>query len=87
MGKSVSCGSAVQAADIPMPSSHTLYIPERDARVFVKKMDKERRNYYEYFTDEKWLDITSYDLCIDSSRFTESQAVQIIKAAYENLLS
>lgn len=61
-------------------------IPERDARVFVKKMDKERRNYYEYFTDEKWLDITSYDLCIDSSRFTEAQAVQIIKAAYEDLL-
>lgn len=57
-------------------------IPERDARVFVKKMDKERRNYYEYFTDQKWLDITSYDLCIDSSRFTESEAVQIIKAAY-----
>lgn len=59
-------------------------IPERDARVYVKKMDKERRNYYEYFTDEKWLDITSYDLCIDSSRFTEAQAVQILKAAYED---
>ena len=59
-------------------------IPERDSRVYVKKMDKERRKHDAYFTDEKWLDITSYDLCIDSSRFTEAQAVQILKAAYED---
>ena len=33
-------------------------------------MDKERKAYYEYFTDSKWLDMTQYDLCIDSSRFS-----------------
>lgn len=60
-------------------------ITERDARVFVKKMDKERRNYYEYFTDEKWLSPGQYDLCIDSSRFTVEQIVHMLKGMYETL--
>ena len=44
-----------------------------------KKMDKERRAYYEYFTDSKWLDMTQYDLCLDSSRFSMEQIVEIVK--------
>lgn len=40
---------------------------EKSARKLVKKMDKERRSYYEYFTDHKWMDMTQYQLCIDSS--------------------
>ena len=60
-------------------------ILERDARAFVKKMDKERRSYYEYFTDEKWMDMSSYDLCIDSSRFTQEHIVKMLKTAYEEM--
>lgn len=60
-------------------------ILERDARAFVKKMDKERRSYYEYFTDEKWMDMSSYDLCIDSSRFTQEHIVKMLKTAYEDM--
>ena len=48
-------------------------------RKLVKKMDKERKAYYEYFTDSKWLDMTQYDLCIDSSRFSMEQIVEIVK--------
>lgn len=66
-------------------AAERMEIPERDAGVFVKKMDKERRSYYEYFTDEKWLDISSYDLCIDSSRFNEGEIVRMLKAAYEGM--
>ena len=50
----------------------------------IRDCDFVTSGIYRYFTDEKWLDITSYDLCIDSSRFTETQAVQILKAAYED---
>ena len=46
-------------------------------------MDKERRSYYEFFTDEKWLDMGQYDLCIDSSKFTTEEIVKILKEAYE----
>ena len=52
---------------------------ESSARKLVKKMDKERRAYYEYFTDAKWLDMTQYDLCIDSSRFSMEQIIEIVK--------
>ena len=56
---------------------------EKSARKLVKRMDKERRSYYEFFTDEKWLDMGQYDLCIDSSRFTTEEIVKILKEAYE----
>ena len=52
---------------------------EASARKLVKKMDKERKAYYEYFTDSKWLDMTQYDLCIDSSRFSMEQIIEIVK--------
>ena len=47
----------------------------------VKRMDKERRAYYEFFTDAKWSDLSQYDLCIDSSRFTEDQILEILTEA------
>ena len=52
---------------------------EASVRKLVKKMDKERRAYYEYFTDSKWMDMTQYDLCIDSSRFSMDQIMDIVK--------
>ena len=51
---------------------------EKSARKLVKRMDKERRSYYEFFTDEKWLDMGQYDLCIDSSKFTTEEIVKIL---------
>ena len=60
---------------------------EKSARKLVKRMDKERRSYYEFFTDEKWLDMGQYDLCIDSSRFTTEEIVKILKEAYVLLIS
>lgn len=55
---------------------------EKSAKSLVKKTDKERRYYYEYFTDEKWLDMSQYDLCIDSSRFTTPQIIRMLKALF-----
>lgn len=54
---------------------------EKSAVRLVKKMDKERRSYYEYFTDKKWMDMTQYQLCIDSSRFTDEQIIGMVKSA------
>ena len=50
---------------------------ERAAKTLVRKMDKQRRSYYEYFTDVKWTDLDHYDLCIDSSRFSGEQIIKI----------
>ena len=56
---------------------------EKSARKLVKRMDKERRSYYEFFTDEKWMDMGQYDLCIDSSKFSQEEIIEIIKKAAE----
>ncbi|MCI8416833.1 MAG: cytidylate kinase-like family protein [Lachnospiraceae bacterium] len=60
-------------------------LDEKSAYNQVKKIDKERRSYYEYFTDEKWLSVNQYDLCMDSSRFTVEQIVGMLKNLYETL--
>lgn len=58
---------------------------EKSSRSMIRKVDKERRSYYEYFTDERWLDMSQYDLCIDSSRFTPPQIIRMLKAMYEDM--
>ena len=52
---------------------------EKSARKMIKKIDKDRRAYYEYFTDEYWMDLLHYDLCINSSRFTTQQIISMAK--------
>lgn len=58
---------------------------ERSARSLVKKMDKRRRSYYEYFTDAKWLDMTHYDLCIDSRKFSQKHILDMLEAVYRDM--
>ena len=53
-------------------------IEKKDAEVLVRKIDKERKYYYNYHTDQNWEDMTQNDLCIDSSRFTVDQIVDMI---------
>ena len=53
-------------------------IDEKSAEALIKRMDKQRRYYYNCHTDEKWNDMTQYDLCIDSSRFTPEEIVSMI---------
>ena len=62
-----------------------LNISEKDAAGLVKKSDKDRRSYYEYFADRKWMDMQGYDLCIDSSRVPEDQIIAMLAAVYNSL--
>lgn len=45
----------------------------------VKQMDKQRKRYYEYYTDTKWGARDSYDLLINTSRAGIDGSVKIIK--------
>lgn len=53
-------------------------LDRKNAETLVKKMDKQRRYYYNYHTDEKWNDMEQYNLCIDSSCFTIDEIVDMI---------
>lgn len=44
-------------------------ISYEDAIKIIRKADKQRMSYYNYFTDKTWGAAASYDLCISSSTF------------------
>ena len=46
----------------------------------VKQTDKQRRRYYEFYTDNKWGGREVYDLLINTSRSGVNGAVDIIEA-------
>lgn len=48
------------------------------AKEEIRKADKKRANYYNYFSDGKWGSAVNYDLCIDS-RIGFDNAAQLIK--------
>ncbi len=45
----------------------------------IKKEDKARGNYYNYYTGQNWQDIKEYDLTIDTSKTGLNGAVEIIE--------
>lgn len=42
-------------------------VTEAKAKEIMMKTDKERSSYYNYYSNKKWGDVRSYDLCINSS--------------------
>lgn len=58
-------------------------LSEADARSRIARVDKNRANYYRYFTDENWGQARNYDLCINSGDLDALGAVSVIKAFVE----
>ena len=54
------------------------YCEEKKAPDFVTKKDKQRANYYNFYSNNRWDDLQNYDLTIDTSRFTIDQAIDMI---------
>ena len=48
------------------------------AKQAVIKADKNRANYYSFYSGKKWGLVENYDLCINSTNLTIEQAVDII---------
>ncbi|MDR1017296.1 MAG: cytidylate kinase-like family protein [Lachnospiraceae bacterium] len=53
------------------------------AKELILKTDKQRASYYNYYTNKKWGDSDSYDLCINSSKFGIEKTVDLILKAVE----
>ena len=53
-------------------------LSEKESYEMIRRMDKSRSSYYEFFTSKRWGDVSNYDLCIDSSVGIDN-AVKIIK--------
>ena len=51
---------------------------ESKAKDVIIKTDKKRANYYNFYSNKKWADSRSYDLCVDSSELGIDNTVELI---------
>jgi cytidylate kinase len=54
-------------------------LPRAEAADLVRKMDKTRSNYYNYYTDKEWGVASSYHLSLDSSLLGVDKTVEFIR--------
>ncbi len=69
-------------ADIPKKTERIMDLESVDAETaekHVRKIDKERTEFYHYYTGREWMDMQNYDLCINSSKIDYAQVAQIIR--------
>lgn len=52
---------------------------------FITKKDKQRANYYNFYSNKRWEDLGNYSLTIDTSKFTVEQAIDLIIDAAKKL--
>lgn len=53
-------------------------VPEEKAEAAVRKTDKTRANYYNFYSNRKWGVAENYDLCLNCGKLTKEQAVEIL---------
>ena len=54
-------------------------LPEKSARGIILRTDKQRANYYNFYTNKKWGSVDSYDFAIDSGSVGVDNTVALIK--------
>ncbi len=65
--------------------SQRLDLTSNKARELILKTDKQRASYYNYYTNKKWGDSRSYDLCINTSKISVEDAADLI-IQYRNMV-
>ncbi len=53
-------------------------VARNKAEAFVQRKDKQRRNYYQFFTDGKWGAPTNYDIMLNTATVDYDTCAQII---------
>lgn len=57
---------------------------DKEVEKYIAKTDKYRAEYYKYHTGNTWYDARNYDLCLDSSKLTQDEAIAVIKDYIKN---
>lgn len=50
----------------------------REMEKYIEKTDKERADFYKYYTGREWTDARNYDLCLDSGKLGFEKCVKEI---------
>ncbi len=53
-------------------------LPEAKSEAIVRKTDKTRANYYQFYTENKWGVASNYHLSLNSAKLSKEQVVDII---------
>lgn len=53
-------------------------LSQRDAEARIKRLDKSRATYYNYYTDRKWSDLSNYDIVLNVSYLTPEEAADLL---------
>lgn len=60
-------------------------LDEKGAHSLVRKMDKDRSYYFNYYTDQSWDEMNTYDFSIDTSAFTTEEIVDLLAMVFQKL--
>ena len=60
-------------------------LDEKKAEQLIRRVDKDRSYYYNYYTDQYWEDMENYDLCLDTAAFDREQLLDILAKVYEQI--
>ena len=55
-------------------------VSEKEAQRMIRRIDKERADFYYYYTGHKWDDELNFDLTINTSRMDWKTAVRLIRS-------
>lgn len=61
-------------------------LDEKAALAKMKKVDKMRKTYHNFYCENKWGDSRSYDICINTSRIDTDTAVKMISSYIDSRL-
>ncbi len=60
-------------------------LSREEAAALIRKTDKQRSVYYNYYTEYKWGDIDNYDVTLDRGRLGIEKCVDILEMLYHSL--
>lgn len=72
-------GSRIKRCYDKVPEDKTKSAKEMEKS--IRKIDKTRSKYYEFYTGQSWSNLENYNLCIDTSTVGVMKAVEIIISA------
>lgn len=67
-----------------MRAKERLGYSDKEVEKYIAKTDKNRAEYYKYHTGNVWYDARNYDLCLDNSKLTDEECIQVIKDYIKN---
>ena len=60
-------------------------LDEKKAEHLIRRVDKDRDYYYNYYTDEYREDMENYDLCLNTSAYSKEEILDILQFFYQKL--